>query len=190
MRNKKKKGDYGYRNYHKKVQVAQILFGVVMIVIQLAARILTEQVAVKNILTVLAVLSVLPVANLASPLLASWKYKTPPLDFYQRVRKQEEKYDILYDLIITSREFIMPVDAAVVHPLGVYLYCTSEKIDAKKAEKFLNEMFVGHKLDPHIKVIKDEISFFHRLKSLIPKTESEDDGSIDYTINLLKNLSM
>lgn len=190
MKNKKKKGDYGYRDYHKKVRIAQILFGIVMILIQLAARNLTENQSVKNILTVLAVLSVLPTANVASPLLASWKYKTSNLDFYKKITIYEEKFDLLYDLIITSKEFIMPADVVVVHPLGVYIYCTSAKIDPKKAEKFLNEMFTGHKLDPRVKVIKDEVSFFHRLESLAAKTEFEDDGSIDYSINLLKNLSM
>mgnify|MGYP000063769237 CR=1 FL=1 len=54
---------------------------------------------------------------------------------------------MLYDLIITSRDFIMPVDVAVIHPTGVYLYCPKKGIDTKAAEKFLNEMLTGWKLD-------------------------------------------
>ena len=39
-----------------------------------------------------------------------------------------EKFPMLYDLIITSRDFIMPVDVVVIHPTGVYLYCPKKGI--------------------------------------------------------------
>lgn len=190
MKNKKRKGEYGYREYHRKVQVGKILFGIVMILVQLGARNFTDNQSAKNILTVMAVLSVLPTANVAAPFLAAWRYRTPKEEFYKKMQKREERYPILYDLIITSRDFVMAADAVAVHPLGVFVYCTAEKVDSKKAEKFLNEMFVGHKLDPHAKVIKDEKVFFQRLDSLKAASEYDDDGSMEYTVNLLKNLSM
>ena len=85
---------------------------------------------------------------------------------------------------------VMPVDAAVVHPTGVYLYCTSDKVDARKAEKFFRDMFKAHRLDPHVHMIQSEKAFFHRLDSLKPAGEYEDDGSSDYASALLKQLSM
>lgn len=190
MKNKKTKGQYGYREYHKKIQVYKILFGAFMIVAQLLARELTDNQSAKNILTVMAILSVLPTANVASPLLASWKYKTPPIDFYRMMNVHETEYHIMYDLIITSKEFIMPMDAVIVHPLGVYLYCTSPKVNAAKAEAFLNDMFIEHKLDPHAKVFLDEKGWKKRMDSLKPASEFTEDGSVEYTVNLLKNLSM
>lgn len=51
-------------------------------------------------------------------------------------------------------------------------------------------MFAGHKLDPGVKIILDEKAFFHRMESLKPAEEYEDDGSVGYTLQLLKNLSM
>lgn len=190
MRHRRKKGEYGYREYHRKIQLGEVLFGAVMILVQLGARQFTDSQAVKNVLTVMAILSVLPTANVASPLLAAWKYRTPPRAFLDRVQPYEEKFPILYDLILTSREAVMPVDAAAVHPTGVYLYCTSRKVDAKKAEKFFNDMFLSHRLDPHVKMIQDEKAFFQRLDSLKPAAEYEDDGSAGYTLELLKQLSM
>lgn len=190
MKNKKEKGQYGYRTYHKKIQLLKVAFGAVMILVQLGARNLTDNDAAKNVLTIMAILSVLPTANVASPLLAAWKYRTPSLDFYQRVSKMESAGVILYDLIITSKEQIIPADAVMVHPQGVFVYCTSGKADGKKAEKYLNTMFTSHRLDPNAKVIKDETAFLKRLESLKPSSEYEDDGSVDYAVNLLKNLSM
>lgn len=184
------KGQYGYRNYHKKTEVLKVLFGVAMILIQLAARCFVDSSAWKNILTVMAILSVLPTANVASPLLASWRFKTPSESFHEKVSAYEGKLSILYDLIVTSKDALMPMDAVIVHPTGVYAYCTSPKLDTTKAEQFFKEMFTGHKLDPNIKIILDEKTFFHRLDSLKPEAEYEDDGSLAYTIGLLKNLSM
>ena len=86
MRHRRKKGEYGYREYHRKIQLGEVLFGAVMILVQLGARQFTDSQAVKNVLTVMAILSVLPTANVASPLLAAWKYRTPPRAFLDRVR--------------------------------------------------------------------------------------------------------
>lgn len=184
------KGQYGYRNYHKKVEIGKVCFGAAMILAQLAARSFVDSTAWKNILTVMAILSVLPTANVASPLLAAWRYRTPPEEFYKKASSYEERCPLLYDLIITSRNAVMPVDAAAVHPAGVFLYCTAAKLDTAREERFLKEMFTGHKLDPNVKIILDEKSFFRRLDTLKPASEYEDDGSMAYTIQLLKNLSM
>ncbi|MBS6646644.1 MAG: O-linked GlcNAc transferase-like protein [Clostridiaceae bacterium] len=188
--NKRAKGQYGYRNYRRKIQILKVLFGAAMIIAQLLARNLTDNVAAKNILTVMAILSVLPTANVASPLLASWRYRTSSEEFHNRVSAYESRFPVLYDLILTSKEAVMPMDAIAVHPHGVYAYCISPKVDTAKAEKFLNEMFTGHKLDPHVKIFKDEALFFKRLEQLKPASEYEDDGSCGYSLDLLKSLSM
>ncbi|RGY99397.1 O-linked GlcNAc transferase-like protein [Clostridium sp. AM58-1XD] len=186
----KNKGEYGYRTSHRKMQLCMVAFGAVMILIQLGARGFTDNSSVKNILTVMAVLSVLPTANVASPLLAAWRYKTPPEAFYSRVHAYEEHFMILYELIITSKEAMMPMDAVIVHPTGIYCYCTSERADAKKGEEYLNGMLTAHRLDPDSKIIKDEKIFFQRLESLKPASEYDDDGSVEYAAELLKQLSM
>ncbi|MFR5602185.1 MAG: hypothetical protein ACLTKI_07530 [Lachnospiraceae bacterium] len=102
--NRPQKGEYGYRDSHRKIQLAKVAFGGAMILLQLAARGLTGDQAVKNILTVMAILSVLPTANVASPLIASWKYRTPGRAFYEKTAEKEQDFRILYDLILTSRE--------------------------------------------------------------------------------------
>lgn len=190
MKNKKKKGEYGYRDRHRKIQLAMVLFGAAMILAQLAARNLTDNQAAKNILTVMAILSVLPTANVASPLLASWKYRTPSEKFRQKFQEMEGDMTVLYDLILTSKEQIIPADVVAVHPKGVFVYCPSERLDEKKAEKYLNDTFRSHKLDPHVKIMKDENGYLRRLKGLRPAAEYEDDGSVEYTAKLLKSLSM
>ncbi len=102
------KGQYGYRNHHKKAETGKVAFGAAMIIVQLAARNFVDSTAWKNILTVMAILSVLPTANVASPLLAGWRYKTPSEDFHRRVAGYEGRFSILYDLIITTERHHHP----------------------------------------------------------------------------------
>ncbi|MDD3253913.1 MAG: O-linked GlcNAc transferase-like protein [Lachnospiraceae bacterium] len=187
-----KKGQYGYRNQNRKQRFLITAVLAAAIVIQLLARYFTANPSAKNILTVMAILTVLPMANMASPLLASWKYRTPPQAFYERVRPYEERCRIIYDLVVTTKEFILPIDAAVVHPNGVCAYCTSKspKLNTAKAEKAIQELFRANKVELGVKLILDEHSFLRRLDNLKPMQEYEDDGSVDYAAALLKTLSM
>lgn len=186
----KKKGQYGYRDSNRIMRLLIVLALLAAILIQLLFRYLTTDSSARNILTVMAILTVLPMANMASPLIASWRYRTPSREFYERVSVYESRFPVLYDLVITSRDAIMPMDAIAVHPNGVTAYCTNGKVDCGKAERFLNEMLSGHKLDPHARVIRDENAFFRRLDNLKPASEYEDDGSLPYVEALLKSLSM
>lgn len=186
----KKKGEYGYRDNNRKVRLIIVLVLLAAILIQLAARYLTDHESARNILTVMAILTVLPMANMASPLIASWKYRTAPEPFYKKAAAYEARFTILYDLVITSKEFIMPMDAIAVHPNGVIAFCTNGKVDSAKAELFLSGMLSGQKLEPNAKVIKDEHAFFRRLDNLKPTSAYEDDGSLPYVEALLKSLSL
>ena len=90
------------------------------ILAQLFARSFTDNQAAKNILTVMAILTVLPMANMASPLIASWKYRTPSEAFHQRMVPYEKNGEVLYDLIVTTKDHVIPLDAAAVHPTGIF----------------------------------------------------------------------
>jgi hypothetical protein len=185
-----RKGQYGYRNYHRRTELGKVLAGAALILLQLLVRAMTDSSSWKNIMTITAILSVLPVANWASPLLASWKYKSLPEGLYKKVSSCEGKGRMLYDLIITSRDAVMPVDVAVIHPAGVYVYCTAKKLDTGKAECFFKDMFLRHQLELDVRLILEEKEFINCLSSLSPEAEYEDDGSVERGIRLLKNLSM
>ena len=72
----------------------------------------------------------------------------------------------------------------------MYAYCTAKKADPVKAEKSLNVLLAASRLEPHVKVFKDEKSFFRRLDSLTSETDSEKDETVEYEVQVLKSLSM
>jgi hypothetical protein len=129
-------------------------------------------------------------ANIASPLLASWKYHSMDRALYDQIRPYEAKTTILYDLILTTKEQIIPLDAVIVHPSCVVGYCPNAKLDAAKAEKGLNELLKASRLDPNLKIIKEEKMFLRRLEGLKPADTYEDDGVVEYTVQTLKSLTM
>lgn len=184
------KGQYGYRDAHKKAQIRNVSIFAVAIIAVLIGRFFVTWEDMKKMMMITAILLVLPMANLASPLIVSWKFKTTPKDFYDAVKPYESKFPILYDLIITNTDLIMPIDAAVIHPSGVYLFCPNKNIDTKKAEKFLNEILIGWKLDGNAKVMVEKKNYLNRLASLKEVTEEDDDGSAEYVKKVLLGLSM
>ncbi len=190
--NRKKivKGQYGYRDAHKKAQIRNVAVFAVAIAAILIGRFFVQWEDLKKMMMITAILLVLPMANLASPLIVSWKFKTTPKDFYDAVKPYEEKFTVFYDLIITNTDLIMPVDAAVIHPTGTYLFCPNKSIDTKKAEKFINEILIGWKLDGNAKVMVEKKNYLNRLASLRALTEEDDDGSEDYIKKVILGLSM
>ena len=190
MKLRLEKGTYRYRTAHKKRQLFFVVLFILAIVAQLILRNFITAQIYKNLVTISAILTVLPMANLASPLVVAARIPEVPEKFHDACVPYEEKFPILYDLIITSNDLIMPVDAAVVHPTGVYLYCPNKNVDRRTAEKFLNEMLVGWKLDGNAKVMNEEKKFLRRLSELKTVTEEEDDGSAPHVLKLLKSLSM
>ncbi len=184
------RGEYGYRDRRRAERLAVTAALAGAILIQLLIRHFMGNSSLKVLLTVTAILTVLPMANIASPLLASWRYRTPERSFYERIHAYEEKSLILYDLVLTTREQIIPLDAIAVHPLGVFGYCPEARLDEKKAEKGLNALFAANKLDPNIRIFKDEGAFLRRLDSLGAADAHADDGTVEYEARTLKSLTM
>lgn len=191
MRQKKKeKGEYGYRTTHRRMRLMITGLLLLAILAQLVARYFAEAQATKNVLTVMAILTVLPMANMASPLLASWNCRTPGEEFHKKLCSYEKKTLILYDLIVTTKDFVLPFDAVAVHPAGIYAYCPKKNLKIAKAEQAVSELLRANKMTLNFKIIPDEHGFFKRLDSLKPADSYEDDGSVEYASRLLKNLSM
>lgn len=188
--NKKKKGEYGYRICRKRFQLGIVLVAVLAILIQLGARNFTQKPEIKNILTVMAVLTVLPMANVASPLVASWRYKSLDRRFYEACHVFEDRFVLLYELVITSREQIIPVEAAAVHPSGIFLYCPSGRLNTEKAKTYLTESLKAERFKLPVHFLKDEQAFLKRLSSLKAVTDEDDEIEIKAAAHVLERLSM
>ena len=99
MKLRLEKGTYRYRTAHKKRQLFFVVLFILAIVAQLVLRnFITEQIY-KNLVTISAILTVLPMANLASPLVVAARIPEVPEEFHNACVPYEEKFPILYDQI-------------------------------------------------------------------------------------------
>ncbi len=184
------KGEYGYRRKAKRDRLIVTILLFMSILVQLAIRSITSMSTFRVLFTLTAILTVIPMGVIASPLLASWKYHTPDISFYEEIHPYEEKFTVLYDLILTTTQQVIPLDAVVVHPIGVFGYCPEKKLDEKKAETDLDELFAASRLDPKIHIMKDLNNFERRLETLKPASDYEDDGLVTAEVTMLKSLCM
>ena len=112
----------------------------------------------------MAVITVIPAANLASPYIAVFPFKTPSREFYEKLSPYESKFTILYDLVLTTKDDVLPMDAIVVQPHRDYAYCVNKKQSFPEQKRPINEILTAQRLDPNMKITGELSSFEKRVK--------------------------
>ncbi len=183
-----KKGEYGYRTYYKRKTGILILLFLIAIAAQYIASRMSRTEGTRNILTVMAVLTVLPMANLAAPFLAVWKYRTPDRSQKDMVQGFADRGLLLFDLIITFREMILPLDYCLVHDNQALLYLSQKGMDTKKAETLIEENLRLNRLTCRIFIYEDFDLFLTHVKKCSPTDETGQGAKSVGSI--LKSLSV
>ena len=164
-----RKGSYGYLSRRKRqlwIHIGIVLAGIVIL---LALGIWTTGTR-KNLLTIVAVVSVLPLANEAVVLIAVWKYHSRPKEEYDRVRSLVGNGLLNTELIVTSRtEKAMEIAYAYIHEKGVFCFCPDKNLDRRKAEEYLKGFLENNDLQYDVFVFRDLKRFLERLEELSPE---------------------
>ena len=132
----------------------------------------------KNLLTVVAVLMVLPMANFAASLIALFPHKSAPLNEYEEFQKHSGGLITSCDMVITSRTLVVPLEFSVVHSSGVYAYSASKDLKVKDAQEYVENMCAANQLNTKVHIFKDLGPFYRRLDALErekPDVEKEDE---------------
>ncbi|MDD6196154.1 O-linked GlcNAc transferase-like protein [[Clostridium] aminophilum] len=184
------KGTYGYRDQYKKRQIGYMSFFGALILVGLGVRFFADFSYHTALGSIAAVLAAIPLANILSPFVVLYPWKTMKKEDYDQYSARERDFRILYDLIITTKEDVMVMDVLVVHPTGIYGWCTNPKVVTDRAEDNVNNTLAAMHLDPNFHVIKDRKVFDKRFDSLKPASEYEDDGTVDYAVEVLEKISV
>ena len=174
---KVRKGDYGYIKKRKLVQLAKVAFILLDIILVMLIGIYISG-SRKNLLTVVAVLMVLPMANFAASLIALFPHKSAPLNEYEEFQKHSGGLITSCDMVITSRTLVVPLEFSVVHSSGVYAYSASKDLKVKDAQEYVENMCAANQLNTKVHIFKDLGPFYRRLDALErekPDVEKEDE---------------
>lgn len=162
------KGNYGYLKYRKITLIMKLLFVLLGILILMIAGVMATK-SRNNLLTVVAVLSTLPLANVAVILFAVYPYKSRPREEYEKVKAIAKDGLLNTELIITSKtDRTMEINYAYIHPKGVLCYSVNERLNTNTTQRYIESMLSKNGVPTVVKVFKDFKPFLNRLSELEP----------------------
>lgn len=177
----KKKGEYGYRKYFKIKNGIIIGFFVFIILLLFISSKLTKNADISRILLVSSILTVLPMANLLSPFLVVFKYKSFE---YEKIKEYLYDNHFLFDIILTMKEQVMPLDIIYINEERIF-GILSNKADKSKTEEFIKErMKIGG-----IKVSVKICDSFSEMKKFV-QSKDVNDKNLDEIRAIFKSLSV
>lgn len=145
---KPQKGEFGYLKYRKTRSLLHLIILVLTAVGIFVLGLALNKWEATNIFTILAIVMVLPAARVFVSLVILIPYKQSD----EEIKNMAEKYkreddDLLLDVVFTSSEHVMHLDALLVsghQAVGLY---TATKGKPEKIEEYFKKEFAARKLD-------------------------------------------
>ena len=178
----KKKGEYGYRKYFKIKNGLIIGFFAFIILLLFISSKITKNADISRILLVSSILMVLPMANLLSPFLVVFKYRSCEYDL---VKPYLEDKHFLFDIILTMKEQVMPLDIIYIDGEKIFSVL-SNKADKRKTEDFIKERMKLGGISVNVKVCES----INELKKFIKASQNEENNKLNEIRAILKSLSV
>lgn len=185
-----KKGTFGYRSRLKKSYLIILIVLIAAIAVELYARRYFND-KMQLVITIMTALTALPGALLISRLLTISKFKPLSAAMYQEYSAYEEKFPLLYDLLFSCTDRILPMDVIAVHPTGgIYAFCSNPKLRVQKTEDEINEILQAQNLNFILRISVDKKTFDKRMKSLKPSSDYEENPKMEEAISVLKAMAL
>lgn len=165
----------GYLKYKLKIEIirAVIYFGLVMVIFLLGYF---QTHSKENLLTVVAVLGCLPACKVLVGVITRIPYHSIDAEVAKEIGEKSSNLTVLYDLVVTSKDKIMPIDAVVISDKKVYGYTTSKKVDLQYAASHIKTILENNHLEAAVKILNQYPAFIARVEGLnaIMSVEKQD----------------
>ena len=147
-----------------------------------------------NLFTIVAIVGCLPAAKMLVELLTMAPHKSIEPDKYKEIEEKAPLVTRVYDMVITSRDKVMPVDAIVISGHVVCGYASSPRTDETLLAKHIKDMLKASHYDKMtVKIFHDYVAFLSRAEGMnnIASIEKADTRKKEREIrNIILNLSM
>lgn len=187
------KGTPGYLRDKLKIEILRtvIYFAIVAAVFLLGY---SQTHSNKNLLTVAAVVGCLPACKALVGVITRFPYQTVDLALAEEVAEKSSHLTVIYDLVITSTEKIMPVDCIVVSGDKVFGYTSNEKTELKSTSSYIRKILQQNDMDGvSVKLFDEFRSFIAIVEGLenIAAVEKADTKEYETEIaHLIMNISL
>lgn len=187
------KGQPGYIRARK---VRYLIYAVLEFSIVIAVLVLgyTQTGTKMNLFTIVAIVGCLPAAKMLVEFITMAPHQSIDPEKYNEIEKKANLVTRGYDMIITSTEKVMPLDAVVISGHVVCGYTSSRKTDevilARHVKTILNQ---NHYEKMTVKIFHDYTAFLARAEGMNNIASVEQTGSRKRDREILKlilNISM
>lgn len=185
------KGTYGYLNSQRKIEtVKSIVMFALVFAIFLVGYISTG--TKKNLLTVVAVVSVLPAAKQLTTTVLYYKYPSQSAKVYEKIAREIKNVTVVSDIVITSYDKITELLHVAIMGKTIIGFSKKEKTNEKEAADFIKNTLErnGHK-GVSVKIYKDENAYIARIKEMQENLEKERKVKLEEEIaSVIKAISI
>lgn len=172
---KMKKGQAGYLAFKKKAQILRtvIYFALCILIFALGYW---QTGSKENLLTVVAVVGILPSSKALVDVIVRIPYHSIKSEIAEEIAQKSNDLTVIYDLIITSTEKIMPVSCIVISGNKIFGYTDNKKVDVNFVASNIKKMLASHDYDVSVKILNEYKPFLSRVEGLnnIQKIEQLD----------------
>ncbi len=120
----------------------------------------------ENILTVMAILGVLPAAKFAATLCMMLPYHSQAREEYDKIAEASGESILYVDMLLSTEKKVLPTDFIVIRGGTVCGLATSPKYDVGYAQDYLVGMLKKHGIKANVKIFTDRGKFLKRVKEL------------------------
>lgn len=189
MKNKIGKGDFGYFRYARRKQLIQtiLLFGVSLSLF-LGGYLMVHSKA--NLLTLVAVLGMLPASKSLVELIMFLKATGCKESDYELIKPHEGDLLVLYDLYFTSEKKNYPVSAMILKGKTICYYMPASDALCKACESHLEGIFRQNRFEGYtLKCFSKLDKFLDRMDSL-DQLEMEKPELDAFVLETILNVSL
>ena len=187
------KGTPGYLDSQKKIEIIRtIIYFSLDLAIFLLGYFQTG--SKENLLTVVAVVGCLPAAKALVGVITRFPYKSMDLERADDIAQKTDQLTVCYDMVITSREHIMPVDCIVISGDNIFGYTHYEKVDLNEVSTHIKTILAQNNYKGlHVRVLNEYKPFITRAEGLnkIATVEKQDTKQREEEMRaIILNISM
>lgn len=187
------KGKFGYLDYKKRIEIIRtaVYFALVAAIFFIGY---SQTHTRLNLLTVVAVFGCLPASKALVGVITRFPYPSIPAVRAEEILLRTGHITVIFDMILTSREKIMPIECFVISGKNVFGYTGSDKVDLKYAAGHVKNILGQNQIgDVSVKLLNNYTAFLARVEGLdsIAAVEKADTRRQEEEIaHIILNISM
>lgn len=144
-----------------------------------------------NILTFMAVLGCLPAAKATVGVVVKWPLKPLDEERTAQIEACSSNLTTSYDVVLTSTEKIMPIEAMVISNHTVYGFTTHEKVGPEATAHYMKNFFLQNDCGKiNVKIFHEFVPFISRVEGLnnIASVEKADTKEVEEKLKYIMKL--